>query len=46
MQLEVIKYRLYPENNPIGYAVGFNVKLINEEGFTIYKNKQIVRGGN
>lgn len=32
MQLKVIKYRLYPEDNPIGYAVGFNVKLIIKGG--------------
>ena len=33
MQLKVIKYRLYPEDNPTGYAVGFNVKLINGRSF-------------
>ena len=33
MQLKVIKYRLYPEDNPIGYAIGFNVKLINGRSF-------------
>lgn len=33
MQLKVIKYRLYPEDYPIGYAVGFNVKLINGRSF-------------
>lgn len=33
MQLKVIKYRLYPEENPTGYAVGFNVKLINGRSF-------------
>jgi hypothetical protein len=33
MQLKVIKYRLYPEENPIGYAVGFNIKLINGRSF-------------
>ena len=33
MQLKVIKYRLYPEDNPIGYAVGFNIKLLNGRSF-------------
>ena len=33
MQLKVIKYRLYPEDNPTGYAIGFNVKLINGRSF-------------
>ena len=33
MQLKVIKYRLYPEDNPIGYAIGFNVGLINGRSF-------------
>ena len=33
MQLKVIKYRLYPEDNPTGYAVGFNVKLVNGRSF-------------
>ena len=33
MQLKVIKYRLYPENQPTGYAVGFNIKLINGRSF-------------
>lgn len=33
MQLKVIKYRLYPEDNPAGYAVGFNVKLTNGRSF-------------
>ncbi|HZJ98766.1 MAG TPA: hypothetical protein VFC79_02100 [Tissierellaceae bacterium] len=33
MQLKVIKYRLYPDENPIGYAVGFNIKLINGRSF-------------
>jgi len=33
MQLKVIKYRLYPEENPTGYAVGFNVRLINGRSF-------------
>lgn len=33
MQLKVIKYRLYPEENPTGYAVGFNVKLVNGRSF-------------
>lgn len=33
MQLKVIKYKLYPENQPTGYAVGFNVKLINGRSF-------------
>ena len=33
MQLKVIKYRLYPEDNPTGYAVGFNVRLINGRSF-------------
>ncbi|NLX80335.1 MAG: hypothetical protein GXZ03_02070 [Proteiniphilum sp.] len=33
MQLKVIKYRLYPEDNPIGYAVGFNVRLENGRSF-------------
>ena len=36
MQLKVIKYRLYPEQNPTGYAVGFNVKLINGRSFYAY----------
>lgn len=33
MQLKVIKYRLYPEESPTGYAVGFNIKLINGRSF-------------
>lgn len=33
MQLKVIKYRLYPEENPTGYAVGFNIRLINGRSF-------------
>ena len=33
MQLKVIKYRLYPEENPTGYAVGFNIKLLNGRSF-------------
>lgn len=33
MQLKVIKYRLYPEDNPTGYAVGFNIRLINGRSF-------------
>ncbi len=33
MQLKVIKYRLYPENQPTGYAVGFNIKLLNGRTF-------------
>jgi len=33
MQLKVIKYRLYPEDQPTGYAVGFNIKLINGRSF-------------
>ena len=32
-QLKVIKFKLYPEENPIGYAVGFNVNLINGRTF-------------
>ncbi|HZJ99512.1 MAG TPA: hypothetical protein VFC79_05880 [Tissierellaceae bacterium] len=33
MKLKVVKYRLYPEENPTGYAVGFNVRLINGRSF-------------
>ncbi len=33
MQLKVVKYRLYPEESPTGYAVGFNIKLINGRSF-------------
>lgn len=33
MQLKVIKYRLYPEDNPTGYAVGFNIRLTNGRSF-------------
>lgn len=33
MQLKVIKYRLYPKESPTGYAVGFNIKLINGRSF-------------
>ena len=33
MQLKVIKYRLYPEEEPTGYAVGFNVRLTNGRSF-------------
>ena len=33
MQLKVIKYRLYPEEEPTGYAVGFNIRLINGRSF-------------
>lgn len=33
MQLKVIKYKLYPEENPTGYAVGFNIKLLNGRSF-------------
>ena len=33
MQLKVVKFRLYPEDNPIGYAVGFNIKLLNGRSF-------------
>ncbi len=33
MQLKVIKYKLHPEDKPTGYAVGFNVKLINGRSF-------------
>lgn len=33
MVLKVIKYRLYPDDNPIGYAAGFNIKLINGRSF-------------
>ena len=36
MQLKVIKYRLYPEDQPTGYAVRFNIKLINERSFYEY----------
>ena len=33
MQLKVIKFKLYPENQPTGYAVGFNIKLLNGRSF-------------
>ena len=33
MKLKVVKYRLYPEENPTGYAVGFNIKLLNGRSF-------------
>jgi hypothetical protein len=26
MQVQIVKYELYPKDNPTGYAVGFNVK--------------------
>ena len=32
-QLKVIKFKLYPKENPIGYAIGFNVNLINGRAF-------------
>lgn len=47
MQLKVIKYRLYPEESPIGYAVGFNVKLINGRSFyahTIVNLDELIEG--
>lgn len=45
---DIILNEIYENNNPYYMKQGdyINVKLINEEGFTIYKNKQIVRGGN
>ncbi len=36
MEIKVAKFQLYPEENPQGYAVGFNIKTINNR--TLYRD--------
>lgn len=33
MLVKIIKYELYPKENPIGYAVGFNITTNNNRSF-------------
>lgn len=33
MEITVVKFTLYPKDNPTGYAVGFNINTVNGRSF-------------